>query len=248
LEILRENEGKEWLMSQLMVLSREQARALDRIAIEQFGIPGLILMENAGRGCAELLMQLGVSTTSPVIICCGKGNNGGDGLVMARHLEVQGVPVEVILFHDPERFRGDAAVNYHILRHTDVPVHCLTMPEDLLVLKKHISRASWVVDALLGTGGTGGARPPYDMVIREINEAGLPVLAIDIPSGLDCDLGEADGAIIRAKATAALVAPKPGFRSEQGRQHIGDIHIVHIGVPHTLLVLVRGDAVPDENS
>jgi NAD(P)H-hydrate epimerase len=235
-------------MSQAMVLSREQARTLDRIAIEQFGIPGLILMENAGRSCAELLMRLGVSTTSPVMICCGKGNNGGDGMVMARHLEVLEVPVEVILCHDPEQFRGDAAVNFHILGHTDIPVHCLKMPEDLPVLRRHLSRASWVVDALLGTGGTGCVRSPIDEVICEINATGMPILAIDIPSGLDCDLGEAEGAVIRATATAALVAPKPGFRSEQARQYLGEVHVVPIGIPQTLLVLVRGEAVPEENS
>src|SRR5690242_11416960 len=96
-----------------MYLSRQQVRELDRRAIEEFGVPGVVLMENAGRGAAEVLLGLG--TSEPVIVCCGKGNNGGDGFVIARHLDNRGLPVRVILFAKPETLAGDAAVNYHIL-------------------------------------------------------------------------------------------------------------------------------------
>src|SRR5882724_7757046 len=94
-------------------ISREQVRALDRRAIEEYGVPGVVLMENAGRGAAEVLMALGVR--GPVLVCCGKGNNGGDGFVIARHLDNRGVPVRVFLFADPASLTGDAAVHYHIL-------------------------------------------------------------------------------------------------------------------------------------
>src|SRR5215472_571114 len=96
-----------------MHLSRDEVRELDRRAIEEYGVPGVVLMENAGRGTAELLRSLGVR--GPVVICCGKGNNGGDGFVMARHLDNAGVAVRLLLFADPDRLTGDAAVNYRIL-------------------------------------------------------------------------------------------------------------------------------------
>ena len=96
-----------------MLLTRDQVRAVDRRAIEDFGVPGVVLMENAGRGAAELLRSLGA--TGPVVLCCGKGNNGGDGFVMARHLDNEAIPLRVLLFGRPEELRGDAAVMYHII-------------------------------------------------------------------------------------------------------------------------------------
>src|SRR5438132_1140048 len=103
-----------------MFLSRDEVRLLDRQAIEEFGMPGVVLMENAGRGAAELLVALGIN--GPVVICCGKGNNGGDGFVMARHLELQGVRVRVLLFAKPQTLAGDAAVNYRILERAGTPL------------------------------------------------------------------------------------------------------------------------------
>src|SRR5438132_2863292 len=95
-----------------MFLSRDEVRAVDRWAIEELGVPGVVLMENAGRGAAELLLALGIH--GRVAVCCGKGNNGGDGFVIARHLAIYNVPVEVLLFARPEEFTGDAAINYQI--------------------------------------------------------------------------------------------------------------------------------------
>src|SRR5437870_9185305 len=104
-------------------LSREEVRAVDRRAIEEFGMPGVVLMENAGRGAAELLVSLGIH--GPVVICCGKGNNGGDGFVMARHLDVRGIPVRVLLFAPPNELSGEAAVNYRIVSRTRIALRVL---------------------------------------------------------------------------------------------------------------------------
>ena len=109
-------------------LSREQVREVDRRAIEEYGISGLVLMENAGRGCADKLCQLGVS--GPVVICCGRGNNAGDGFVIARHLDLRGCEVRVLLFCDPSDLRGDAAANFSILAKCDVPVHVVSAADD----------------------------------------------------------------------------------------------------------------------
>jgi len=226
-------------MSCANTLARKQLQMVDRIAIERFGIPSLVLMENAGRSCAEALLRQGVCTSSPICICCGKGNNGGDGLVMARQLEQQGIPVEVLLFHPLDQFSPDATVNLKILQKSDIPLHELRIPDDLSQLQKHLHRASWVVDALLGTGSAGPIRGIYEYIIPVINQCGRPVLAVDLPSGLDCDLGTETDCIIQATMTVTLVAPKPGFLTPTGRKHCGEITTGQIGLPRNLLLQVR---------
>src|SRR5947208_6172474 len=164
-------------------ITRNQVRELDRRAIEEFGVPGVVLMENAGRGAAEVLLRLGV--TGRVVVCCGKGNNGGDGFVIARHLDNHGVAVRVLYFGKPEALTGDAAINFEIVRRSGLPLTVFSETVPALDL----ADAEWVVDALLGTGVTGPARPPLDRVIAAINAGGAKVLAVDVPSGLDCDTG-----------------------------------------------------------
>src|SRR5438045_912663 len=136
-----------------MHLSRDQVRSLDRRAIEEFGVPGVVLMENAGRGAAELLRALGIH--SRVIICCGKGNNGGDGFVIARHLDRSGVPVRVLLFARPEQLTGDAAINYQIIARSGLPIDVFADAVDVEALRRDLMAAEWVVDALFGTGLSG---------------------------------------------------------------------------------------------
>src|SRR5690242_3658827 len=138
----------------MMFLSRDQVRDLDRRAIEEYGVPGVVLMENAGRGSAELLRSLGVH--GPVVICCGKGNNGGDGFVIARHLDNGLVAVKVLLFGEPDNLAGDAAINYRIIAKSGLPVDCLGLhPLDNEKLRQELATADWIVDALFGTGLAG---------------------------------------------------------------------------------------------
>src|SRR4051794_35332875 len=156
-----------------MLLTRQQARDLDRLVMEQYGVPGVVLMENAGRGMAELLLSLGVR--GEVVVCCGKGNNGGDGFVIARHLDNRGVGVRVLLFAGPGEITGDAGINLPILVKSGVRVDA---PFDAANVPAALKDADWVVDALFGTGLTSAPRSPFDAVIGAINASGKQVLAV----------------------------------------------------------------------
>jgi NAD(P)H-hydrate epimerase len=216
-----------------MLLSRAEVRAIDRRAIEEFGVPGVVLMENAGRGAAEVLRSLGID--GPVVICCGKGNNGGDGFVIARHLDIQRVPVRVWLFARPEELTGDAAINYHIIARCGLPITVAAGDFDEAALRRELENASWAVDALFGTGLSGPVRAPLDRVIAALNESAPPVLAVDIPSGLDCDTGTPLGPTVRAAHTVTFVAAKKGFAEPAARPWLGRVHVVDIGAPRSLL-------------
>jgi NAD(P)H-hydrate epimerase len=218
-----------------MDLTREQVRAVDRRAIEEFGVPGVVLMENAGRGAAELLRSLGA--TGPVVICCGKGNNGGDGFVMARHLDNEEIPVRVLLFGRPEELRGDAAVMYHIIARAGLPVDVYADETlDEARLRGELASAQWIVDALFGTGLSGPVRTPFDQVVAAINASSARVFAVDIPSGLDCDTGHPLGPTVRAHHTATFVAMKKGFADPAARAWLGAVHVLGIGAPRKALV------------
>lgn len=217
----------------LRSLTRAEVRDIDRRAIEGIGIPGIVLMENAGRGAAELLVSLGVE--GRVAICAGKGNNGGDGFVIARHLENRGYAVQVLLFADPQGLRGDAATNYGILRAGGTPMLVVDADADSGNWARQLRDCAWIADALLGTGTQGAIRDPMLSHIQRINDAGRPVLAIDLPSGLDCDTGHPLGACVRASHTATFVARKRGFDTPSVEQWTGEVHVIDIGVPRRLL-------------
>ncbi|MFV1964302.1 MAG: NAD(P)H-hydrate epimerase, partial [Pirellulaceae bacterium] len=175
-------------MADVVYLSRRQARLVDQRAIDEYAMFGVVLMENAGRGCADTLCELGVD--GPVVLCCGSGNNAGDGFVIARHLDLRGKAVSVLLWSQPHKLRGDAAHNYEVLRRSGVPiVDCAGSGEEAF-LAPHLAGADWIVDALLGTGAQGEPRAPLDRVIRLLNRQPVRRLAVDLPSGLDCDTGQ----------------------------------------------------------
>ncbi len=214
-------------------MSREEVRDVDRRAVEEFGMHSIVLMENAGRGAAELLMRLGIG--GDVVICAGKGNNGGDGFVIARHLENNGFAVRVLLFCDPHDLKGDAAINYGILNHSNTRLRAIGTPIDREELGTELGGADWIVDALLGTGTQGAVREPYLSVIAAINSAGTKVLSVDLPSGLDCDTGQPLGACVQSDHTATFVAPKLGFDAPEAKKLTGIVHVVDIGVPRAML-------------
>jgi NAD(P)H-hydrate epimerase len=216
----------------LRSLTRDEVRQVDGRAIEEFGQPGIVLMENAGRGAAELLVKLGID--GPVIVTAGKGNNGGDGFVIARHLEIHGLEVRVLLFADPHELTGDALTNYRVLSAAGTPIQICT-EADPSGWKDELRTGSWIVDALLGTGTQGSVREPFSTVIEQINASGVRVLAVDLPSGLDCDTGEPLGPCVRAAHTATFVAPKRGFDAPGAAAFTGQVHVIHIGVPRSLL-------------
>jgi len=214
-------------MTQLPPLTREQVRSIDGNAIREYGLSGLVLMENAGRGCADKLCELGIR--GKVVIVCGKGNNGGDGFVIARHLDARGYDVRVILIAEPAELRGDAAANYSVLSKAGFPM----FSED--GLKEELLSADWIVDALLGTGASGDPRPPISDVIRQLNASSARKLAVDLPSGLDCDTGLLGNPTFRADHTCTFVAPKVGFANPAAKEFLGTVSVHDIGVPRKLL-------------
>jgi len=217
-----------------MILTREQARQLDRRAIEEFGVPGIVLMENAGRGMAELLRTLGIGGL--VVLCCGKGNNGGDGFVMARHLDNAGVRVRVLLFGDPAQLSGDAAINHRIIAASDIPVDVFAGPSlDEERLRRQLADADWIVDALFGSGLRGAIQPPFDRIIAAINSAKSRVFAVDVPSGLDSDTGQPLGIAVRAHHTGTVAAMKKGFLQPSAAAWLGQVHVIDMGAPRALL-------------
>ena len=215
------------------LFNRDLVREVDRRAIDEYGIPGIVLMENAGRGVVDTLCRLGID--GPVLVGCGRGNNGGDGLVIARHLDLRGYQVKVLLCCDPDTLSGDAATNYRILARTDVPIRALPGDEWPDDVAHDLNLADWVVDAFLGTGATGAPRWPLDSVLRHFNAVDGKRMAIDVPSGVDCDTGEVAEVAFRADHTCTFVAAKPGLIAEPAATHVGQLHVLDIGAPRKLL-------------
>ena len=212
-------------------LMRAQVREIDRLAIDEYGLPGIVLMENAGRGAAELLHGLAPGAT--VAIVCGKGNNAGDGFVIARHIENLGHPVRLLLACDPAELRGDAAIAWGVAEKAGIQVRRL-VTATLDEWERAVAGADWVVDALLGTGATGAPRGAIATAIEAVNAAGrsgAKVFAVDLPSGLDCDTGSAAGACIRATLTATFVARKVGFDAPAAPAFLGEVRVLDIGAP-----------------
>jgi len=230
------------------ILTRDQVRAVDRRAIEVYGISGLVLMENAGRGVADRVcrlmgtLQSDVGNTSEkIVICCGKGNNAGDGFVVARHLDLRDFDVHVLLWAEPAALTGDAAVNFQILEKTDVSVEIFSGRHDPKRLEGELAGATWILDALLGTGARGEPRPPFDAVIDQLNATATPKLAVDLPSGLDCDTGEPARHTVRAIETCTFVAAKPGFFAPGADQYTGHLQVLDIGTPRKLVEEILAD-------
>jgi NAD(P)H-hydrate epimerase len=220
------------------IVQRAQAREIDRRATEEYGIASLVLMENAGRGVADVLCRLGAA--GPVVVCCGKGNNAGDGFVIARHLDLRAIPVRVLVWAEPDELTGDAGVNFRILSKTDVPIEIFGSRHDSQRLAEQFQGANWIVDALLGTGARGEPRPPLDAVIAALNAAAAPRLAVDLPSGLDCDTGQAAAHTVRAAHTCSFVGLKPGFLVPGAADYTGTVDVLDIGVPRKLIDEVLG--------
>jgi len=214
-----------------MRLTREQVRLIDKLALERYHIPGLVLMENASRAVADAIISMASVADASVAIVCGGGNNGGDGFAVARHLHNRGAHVDLVLAAAPARLRGDALMNWQIVEAMGIENVDFHDSED--VVNAHA--VDIVIDALFGTGLS--RQPGADMtkLIEVMNRSGLPIVAIDLPSGLDCDSGEALGACIRATRTVTFVAEKVGFANPASKQYTGEITVGDIGCPRELI-------------
>jgi NAD(P)H-hydrate epimerase len=213
-------------------LSREQVRQLDRRAIERWSVPGIILMENAGRNATDVIdIFFGPCEKKAMGIVAGTGNNGGDGFVIARHLSMRGSAVQVFLVGAEDKLSGDAATNFTIIRRLGVPiVHAAGV--ELQHLAQRLGGFDLVIDAIGGTGISGPLRGEAADAVRAINASGKDVVAVDIPTGLDCDSGQAHEPTVKAKLTVTMAANKIGFAQPGAEQYTGKVIVVDIGLPN----------------
>jgi NAD(P)H-hydrate epimerase len=217
----------------MRALSRDEVRAVDRRALEVYGIPTLLLMENAGAGLARAVQaHLGSRglERARVLVVCGKGGNGGDGLVLARHLALGGHEPRVALAFDPAKadHASDAGTNLTIVERLGVPIERAADGEALRALLAR-TKADLIADALLGTGVADEVREPHRGIIEAMNGSGIPIAAVDLPSGLDADTGKPLGVAVRAAFTVTFAAPKLGFA--HAREWTGPVVVVSIGCP-----------------
>ncbi|MDA0874279.1 MAG: NAD(P)H-hydrate dehydratase [Bacteroidetes bacterium] len=213
------------------VLSAAAMRAADGHTIAELGMPGFTLMEAAGREAARIAATL-VPVGSRVLVCCGKGNNGGDGVVLARWMAEAGYAVDVLLAAAPDQLSTDTAAHLDLLqRWPGSGVHLQTDVRAPYALPA----ADLIVDALFGTGLTSAIRAPFDALIAAINAHPAPVLALDVPSGLSSDSGRALGACVQAVATVTMGALKSGLLLGDGPEQAGTVHVADIGIPATVL-------------
>ncbi len=220
-------------------VSREEMQEIDRTAIEDLGVPALILMENAGHAVAEAGLEIyQARSLDRVCVLAGTGNNGGDGLVAARHLQNLNAVDDVVVFYtgsvDEHRGHGEAGKNLELIESFDVDLRPVDpkraeqwLPDD--------EDTCLMIDALFGTGLSSEVRSPYDALIRRVNDGLYPVLSVDVPSGLDADTGKPLGESIEAYLTVTLGAPKNGLVEDRAVEFVGTLQIVDIQIPRSLL-------------
>ncbi len=218
----------------MKVVTAQEMRQIDEQTIGEVGIPGIVLMETAATAVFSSIQE-NYPECRHVGIIIGKGNNGGDGLALARQLAHAGYTVQIVLVSPPERFTGDALTNLHVARRLGLPIIEALSKSELMKLDKEIVSWDLIVDAILGTGLRGGVDGHFKDVIDRLNLANRPIVAIDLPSGLNADTGAAEGACIRADRTVTLGLPKRGILLHPGAQRVGELEIADIGLPRSVV-------------
>lgn len=223
-----------------LILSAAAARAADARAIEEWGIPSFALMESAGRASADEIGRALASappqsgTTGEILVLCGPGNNGGDGLVVARTLRNRGHRARVVAVGGAAQLESgsaDVAQNLTLWRGLNGEVHEVVDADDVQLLAREMRSVTLVVDALFGTGLARPLEGTYAEVVRATNACPRPVHAVDVPSGLDADTGAVHGVAVRADVTVTFVARKAGFSRGEGPGHVGRVVTAEIGIP-----------------
>lgn len=219
----------------MKIVTAEEMRNIDQQTIQNIGIPGIVLMENAGLGVVNAIDKKYAKSLSRVSIFVGKGNNGGDGLVVARHLVNMGYNVQTYVMAEANAFTGDALINLQIAKNMNLPLEFILSDEDLEKNKGKIASSDLLVDSIFGTGLKGAVRGFAANVIDFLNSTGLPIVAIDLPSGLDANTGKIDGACIKAVLTVTMALPKRGLLMFPGANYVGELKVVDIGVPRKVI-------------
>jgi len=216
----------------IKIVSNDQMKAMDNKTIDELGVPGMVLMENAGRQTYEYILDFitEIDLTGRIDIYCGKGNNGGDGYVIARHFFNNGYPVRILSVGDPEDLRGDAKTNYFICKKYNIPLVVLNSTDQL----KGQKPPGLIVDALLGTGIKGEVRNLFKDIIDNINDQGVPVVSVDIPSGLNGDFPTVSGSAIRADLTVTMALPKRALLFYPAKKYVGLLDIADISMPENV--------------
>jgi hydroxyethylthiazole kinase-like uncharacterized protein yjeF len=222
----------------MKLVTASEMRELDRRAIQNLGIPSLVLMENAGRTTYQILRREFPALQGEVAVVAGRGNNGGDGFVVARYLANAGMPVAVFLLGERDKVSGDARVNLDILAQLGVGVEEVLTEEDLNPATHRLAKAGLIVDALLGTGLNSPVHGLMATLIERLNHLRAPVLAVDIPTGLSADTGEVLGVALKAAVTVTFGWPKLGQIVPPGRDYVGRLWQVDISIPPKLAAKV----------
>lgn len=219
----------------MRIVTAEEMQQLDQTTIRDIGIPGLVLMENAGLRVVDVIKDILKDVKGKTVtVFAGKGNNGGDGFVVARHLLNMGAEVRVLLLGDPKEIKGDAKVNLDILTAMNHKTHPIVNPNSINVVKLAMVSTDLVVDAVFGTGFKGAVNEHVGSVIEIINGAGKPVVAVDIPSGLEANTGKVHGPSVRATHTVTFGLPKIGLLIYPGVDYVGELIVGDISIPRAV--------------
>lgn len=223
----------------MRLVTSSEMRELDRLTIQELGLPGAVLMENAGRGAARVFLEhFEPPAGAQVLVVCGRGNNGGDGYVIARYLSGVGFRVSVVVLSELSRIAGDALLNLEIIRRMGVEVVEVSGPKAWTTWRDRMGTCDYIVDGILGTGLNEPVRGFYAEVIENINEWRRPTLAIDVPSGLNADTGQILGAAVKADLTVTFGFPKLGHFVYPGAGLVGRLLRIDIGIPEEMAVRV----------
>ncbi len=226
------------LLAQLpRVVTAQEMAAVDKFTIETLDLPGRVLMENAGRAVFEPLRERWQPLPSKrVAVFCGKGNNGGDGFVIARLLNEAGAQCETFSLASANDLRSDALANYRLLENLGYPIHTL-LPE---TPPPNLTQYDFIIDALVGTGVRGPLNGFIATLVQHLNASASPIVAVDLPTGMNADTGAADGPCIRAQLTVTFGARKRGLLFSPGRECVGELHVADIGFPAVAYQMAAG--------
>lgn len=219
----------------MRLVTASEMKEMDRLTIQEMGIPGMVLMENAARGAVRVFLEhFRPSPGARITILCGKGNNGGDGYVMARYLHNRGLNVIVIVLGESDRISGDAHTNLEIIKNINLEIIEAVNIERWASVSKLLDDSDYIIDGILGTGLDSDVRDYYGQVLNDINESGKAVMAIDIPSGINADNGQIMGTALKADLTVTFGFPKTGQLTYPGAELTGRLIRIDIGIPNII--------------